>query len=92
MILPDRPLLVPSGQSPRPPVAGFLFANLIDILQLQAMPSGDVVTNRHRQRITVRLGKHKLTPRRKDAKMNENGIGKEVVDAAVRVHRESFGD
>jgi hypothetical protein len=29
-----------------------------------------------------------VTPRRKDAKMNENHIGKEVVDAAVKVHRE----
>jgi len=30
----------------------------------------------------------KLTQRRKDAKMNENEIGKAVVDAAVKVHRE----
>ena len=32
--------------------------------------------------------KKSVTPRRKDAKMNENQIGTEVVDAAVKVHRE----
>ncbi len=43
----------------------------------------------------MRLARHSpfaktvnLTPRRQDAKMNENAIGKEVVDAAVKVHRE----
>ena len=33
-------------------------------------------------------GKGRLTQRRKDAEMIENVIGKEVVDAAVQVHRE----
>ena len=38
--------------------------------------------------LRVPFGKHQVTQRRKDAKMDENGIGKEVVDAAVQVHRE----
>jgi GxxExxY protein len=34
------------------------------------------------------IQKDKLTPRRQDTKMTENEIGKVVVDAAVKVHRE----
>jgi hypothetical protein len=57
-------------------------------LRLKPNPTLHRVRLRHIGELIGSVGRGRLTPRRQDAKMKENVIGRPVVDPAVNVHRE----